>query len=179
MLAALLLATVAAAVPCRDVAPSDPIWQAVNAQYGKIADAQRTKDIDALAALYAPDMTVIGIKGERTTREQSLSRSRDMFRAVVREIHTTNVILSLRLCGDKATARVLQQWSRIQTIAGKERRVDTAAVQDETWIETPDGWKRWRIEEVRPGAWFIDDKRVEPGKPYDPAAPEFNPYAAH
>src|SRR5581483_9885395 len=172
----LLLATVAAA-PCRDLTPSDPAWQAVNAQYGRIAEAQRTKNIDELAALYASDMTVIGLKGEQTNREQSLNYSRAAFSAVVREIHTTNVILSLRLCGDRATARVLQQWSRIQKVAGKDRRLDTAAVQDETWIETPDGWKRWRIEEIRPGAWFVDDKRVEPGKPYDPNAPEYDPYA--
>src|SRR5581483_11256365 len=117
----LLLATVAAA-PCRDLTPSDPAWQAVNAQYGRIAEAQRTKNIDELAALYASDMTVIGLKGEQTNREQSLNYSRAAFSAVVREIHTTNVILSLRLCGDRATARVLQQWSRIQKIDDLTRR---------------------------------------------------------
>lgn len=160
MFAVLLLATVAAA-PCRDVAPSDPVWKAINEQYGKIAEAQRAKDIDALAAMYAPDMTVVAPDGKVTTREQSLDYSRAAFRLVQREIFTANTILSLRLCGDRATATVLQQWSRIQLAAdGKPRRFDTAAVQDETWILRDNAWKRWRIENIHPGGWFIDGERV-------------------
>ncbi|HJT18157.1 MAG TPA: nuclear transport factor 2 family protein [Thermoanaerobaculia bacterium] len=159
MLILLLLATVAAA-PCRDVAASDPVWQAIDEQYGKIAAAQRAKDIDALAAIYAPDMTVVAPGGTVATREQSLDYSRAAFRVVQREIFTANTILSLRLCGNRATATVLQQWSRIQLADGKPHRFDTAAVQDETWILRDNEWKRWRIENVHPGGWFIDGERV-------------------
>lgn len=158
MFTILLLATVAAA-PCRDVAPSDPVWEAIGQQYTRIADAQREKNIDLLAAIYAPDMQVID-RGKVSTREDSLRYSRAAFRVVQRELHTSNTILSLRLCGDKAPATVLQQWSRMQLVDGKARRVDTAAVQDETWIRSGGAWKRWRIENVHPGAWFVDDERV-------------------
>jgi hypothetical protein len=43
----------------------------------------------------------------------------------------SNTILRLGLCRDKATARVLQVWYRIEIMAGKLRGVETNAVQDE------------------------------------------------
>ena len=174
-----LLIASGAAAQCRDLASSDPIWQAINAQYGRIAQAQRAKDIDTLAAIYASDFQVVGPNDAHLNREQSLNYSRAAFRLVKQELHTSNTILNLQLCGDRATTTVLQQWSRIQEVAGKPRRFDTAAVQDETWIRTNDGWKRWRIANVRPGAWFVDDKRVDTHTPYDPDAPEYDPYDAH
>lgn len=172
---AFLLATAVAAQMCRDIPAGDPVFQAIRKQYGTLAEAQRTKNIDGLASIYAPDMTVIGPDGQTKNREQSLEYSRAAFRVMERQIYLANTIISLRLCGDKATATVLQQWSRIQVASGKPRRFDTAAVQDETWILTSDGWKRWRIENVRPGAWYVDDKRVDTRKPYDPDAPPFDP----
>ena len=178
MLAAFFVAVVAAQT-CRDIDATDPVWQAVNEQYGKIAEAQRTKNIDALANIYAPDMKVIGPNGESLNREQSLNYSRAAFRLTKQEIHLANTIIRMQLCGDQATATVLQQWSRIQLAFGKPRRFDTAAVQDETWIHTGDGWKRWRIGNVRPGAWYVDDQRVDTRNPYDPDAPAFDPYDPH
>ncbi len=38
-----------------------------------------------------------------------------------------------------------------------------------------DGWKLKHIGDVKPGAWYVDGKRIDPSKPYDPDAPPFNP----
>lgn len=62
---------------------------------------------------------------------------------------------------------------------GKIRRVETNAVQDEKWVMTPDGWKRGDINEVKNGAAFVDGKRVDTNKPYDPEAPPYDPYNPH
>jgi tetratricopeptide (TPR) repeat protein len=64
----------------------------------------------------------------------------------------------------------------MQTMSGKLRRVETNAVQDEKWIKTPDGWKRGNINEIDSGANFVDGKRVDITKPYDPEAPAYDPY---
>jgi hypothetical protein len=61
----------------------------------------------------------------------------------------------------------------MQMKAGKLRRVDTSAVQRETWINTPQGWRLKLIDDIHPGAWFVDGKRVDPSKPYDPDAPPY------
>jgi tetratricopeptide (TPR) repeat protein len=64
-------------------------------------------------------------------------------------------------------------------MAGKLRRVETNAVQDEHWVRTPDGWKRGTIDEVKNGLAFVDGQRVNTNNPYDPEAPEYDPYEPH
>ena len=71
---------------------------------------------------------------------------------------------------------MLQQWYRTQMM-DTLRRVETNAVQDEIWVRTPDGWKRGDIKEIRNGASFVDGKRVDIRRPYDPSAPPYDPYA--
>lgn len=60
---------------------------------------------------------------------------------------------------------------------GVARSVETNAVQDETWIRAADGWKRGDIFNVRNGAAFVDGKRVDTRRPYDPDAPPYDPDA--
>jgi len=166
-----------------EVDRNHPTWQAIDAQYAKLADAMKKKDIDALFALYMPDFHAVTTGGQTWTREQSLEYQRNGLARVEQTSHISNTIVRLVACGDHATATVLQQWYRTQTMAGKVHKVETNAVQDEDWTRTPDGWKRGDIHEVRNGAAFVDEKRVDSTKPYDPDAPAFDPYhvaaAAH
>ena len=158
---------------------SHPVWKAIDAQYAKLAEAMRKKDLDALFALYTPDFHAVTPTGEVWTRERSLAYQRNGMAQVKETTHISNTILRLTLCGDEATATVLQQWYRTQWMAGKLRRVETNAVQDEHWVKTPDGWKRGNIDEVKNGAAFVDGKRVDTNKPYDPEAPAYDPYDPH
>jgi tetratricopeptide (TPR) repeat protein len=168
------------AMACHALTPSSGAWQAVEAQYARIAEASRTKNIDALASIYDPAFHVTGPNDAHLDYKQSLDYSRAAFRVMREQIHLTNTILRLEACSDDTvTATVLQQWSRWQVAFGKPRRFDTAAVQDETWVRRADGWKRLTINNVHPGAWYIDDKRVNPAKPYDPEAPAFDPDDPH
>lgn len=168
------------AIACHALTPASPAWQAVESQYARIAEASRTKNIDALASIYDPAFHVTGPNDEHLDYKQSLDYSRAAFRVMREQIHLTNTILRLEACGDDTvTATVLQQWSRWQVAFGKPRRFDTAAVQDETWVHRADGWKRLTIGNVHPGAWYVDDKRVNPARPYDPEAPAFDPGDPH
>jgi hypothetical protein len=67
---------------------------------------------------------------------------------------TTSPPAPLRLrrgeCAE-AAAVVHQRWSRMQLKAGKLRRVDTEAIQTETWVRTKDGWRLRHIGNVKPG----------------------------
>lgn len=158
---------------------SHPVWKAIDAQYARLAEAMRKKDADALFALYTPDFHAVTPTGEVWTRERSLAYQRNGLAQVNETTHISNTILRLTICGDQATATVLQQWYRTQMMVGKLRRVDTNAVQDEKWVKTPDGWKRGDINEVKNGAAFVDGKRVDTNKPYDPEAPAYDPYDPH
>ena len=154
---------------------SKPVRRALEAQYAKIAEAQINKDIDAMRALRTPDFTADTANGEKWDLETSLNYSRSGFQQVQSNIRISNTIESLDVKGDVAVAVVHQQWSRMQMKAGKLRRVDTEAIQTETWVNTQDGWKLKHIGDIRPGAWYVDGKRIDPSKPYDPNAPEYRP----
>ena len=158
---------------------SHPAWKAIDAQYARLAEAMRKKDVDALFALYTPDFHAVTPTGEVWTRERSLAYQKNGLAQVKETTHISNTILRLTTCGDVATATVLQQWYRTQMMAGKPRRVETNAVQDEDWVKMPDGWKRGDINEVKNGAAFVDGKRVDTNKPYDPEAPAYDPYDRH
>ena len=164
---------------CQEVIVRDgshPVWKEMDALYARIAEAVRKKDYDALFALYAPDFKVKVRSGETWGREQTLGFLRNGFTQVKETIHTSNTILQLAVCGDEATATVLQQWYRMQMAGGKLRRVETNGVQDERWVKTPEGWRRTYIEELKAGASFVDGKRVDTTKPLDPEAPPYDPY---
>ena len=158
---------------------SHPVWKAIDAQYARLAEAMKKKDVDALFALYTPDFHAVTPTGEVWTRERSLAYQRNGIAQVKQTTHISNTILRLIICGDEATATVLQQWYRTQMMAGTQRRVETNAVQDEKWSRTVDGWKRGNINEVKNGAAFVDGKRVDTNKPYDPEAPAYDPYDPH
>ncbi len=154
---------------------SKPVRRALEAQYAKIAEAQKNEDIDALRSLRTSDFTAKMPNGETWDLETSLNYSKRGFEQVQSISSISNTIESLNVNGNEAVAVVHQQWSRMQTMKGKLRRVETSAVQRETWVNTPDGWKLKLIDDVRPGAWIVDGKRVDPSKPYDPDAPPYNP----
>jgi hypothetical protein len=90
-------------------------------------------------------------------------------------IAVSNTIETLTVRGNEAIAVVHQQFSRMQVKAGQLRKVETEARQRETWVLTQDGWKLKFVDDVHPGAWYVDGKRVDPSKPYDPNAPPYNP----
>jgi len=177
-------ATPAATPPapaCHEVDGRAPEWEAIGAQYTRLAHAMRAKDFDAMVALYAPAFEVRETQaqggGGAASREQSIALQRNRMASVVETRLISNTILKLSSCGDRATATVLQQWYRTQRIGGRDRLVQTAAVQDEEWVRTPRGWLRGNISNIHPGAWLIDGKRVEPGQPFREDAPPFQPFA--
>ena len=163
---------------CTDVATdsTNPVLREIDAQYAKLADAMRARDVDALFALYTPDYRVVMAGGEVWSRERSLDYQRIAMARVRETHHISNTIVHLVVCGDRATATVLQQWYRTQMMGDTPRRVETNAVQDEVWMRTPGGWKRGDIREIHNGASFVDGKRVDIRRPYDPNAPPYDPY---
>ena len=154
---------------------SKPVRRALEAMYAKIAQAQINEDIDALRATRTSDFSVDMPNGQKWDLETSLNYSRAGFQQVESNISMSNTIESLDVQGDTAVAVMHQRWSRMQMKAGQLRRVDTEAIQTETWVNSADGWKLKHIGDIKPGAWYVDGKRIDQTKPYDPNAPEYKP----
>jgi hypothetical protein len=164
------------AVDLRD--STNAVRKEIDARYAKLADAMRRKDLDALFALYTSDFHAVTPRGEVWSRERSLAYQRNGMAQVKETHHISNTIVGLTVCGTHAKATVLQVWNRTQMMVGKLRRVDTHAVQDEEWVKEEGVWRRGNIDYVRNGPAFVDGKRVNTNRPYDPDAPEYDPYDA-
>jgi ketosteroid isomerase-like protein len=154
---------------------SKPVRRALEEQYAKLADANKNKDLGALLALRTPDFSAQFPNGEIRDSAYMAGYSRILFEQMQAPISVSNTIETLDVNGNEAIAVVHQRFSRMQVKGGQLRRVETEARQRETWVLTAAGWKLKFVDDVHPGAWYVDGKRVDPSKPYDPAAPPYNP----
>jgi len=154
---------------------SKPVRRALEEQYAKIAEANKNKDLAAVLALRTPDFSAKFPNGEIRNSEQMAGYSRALFQQMQPPIFVSNTIETLTVSGNEAVAVVHQRFSRMQLKAGQLRKVQTEARQRETWALTSEGWRLKFVDDVHPGAWYVDGKRVDPSKPYNPDAPPFNP----
>jgi hypothetical protein len=157
---------------------SKPVRRALEAQYAKLAEAIRNKDLQAFHALRTDDFSTSSLRAEPQTTRQMADRARLLLEQIQPPIDVCFIMDTISLRGNEAVATIHQRFSRMQMVAGQLRKLETCVTQDETWIQTTDGWKLKYVENERDLMWFVDGKRIEPGKPYDPNAPEYNPDAS-
>jgi ketosteroid isomerase-like protein len=165
------------AAPAQDDAE---VRRELEAQYAKLAEAHDRKDLKAIAGLKTQDFHAIfpdGKVGDVKVMEQYtktfIETNQPPFdiRITIQELQVSeNKII--------AVAEVFQQASRTRELAGKSRKVDTSVKQRETWAKTPEGWKLKSVDNVRDQMRFVDGKRVDPTRPFDPNAAPYNPDAS-
>lgn len=153
------------------------VRQALEVQYKKLAEAHDRKDLNTIAALktldfhaLTPDGRVNDVKMMEQYTRQFIEMNRPPF-------NIRNTIQKLTVSENKlvAVVEVFQEASRQRDFDGKVRKVDTSVLQRETWVKTPDEWKLKSVDNIRDQKRFIDGKRVDPTRPYDPNAPPYNP----
>ncbi len=146
-------------------------------QYRKLADAHVRKDLQAIARLKTQDFHAIfpdGRVGDVKTMEQY---TRQFLESNQPPFNIRNTIQKLTVSENRliAVVEVFQEASRTRELAGKIRKVDTSVIQRETWSKTPEGWKLKSVDNVRNQKRFVDGKRVDPTKPFDPNAAPYGP----
>lgn len=149
----------------------------LEAQYKKLAEAHDRKDLKAIAGLKTPDFHAIFPDGRVGDVRQMEQYTRQFIESNQPPFNIRNTIQKLTVSENKliAVAEVFQEASRTRELAGKVRKVDTSVVQRETWVKTLEGWKLKSVDNVRDQKRFVDGKRVDPTKPYDPNAPPYDP----
>lgn len=149
----------------------------IEAQYKKLAEAHDKKDLKAILALKTADFHTFFPDGRIGDSKLMEEYSKNFLERNQPPFDMKFTIQKLDVSYNKliAAAEVLQELTRYQDLAGKRRKVETSVVQREIWAKTPEGWKLKSVDNVRDQKIFIDGKRVEPGKPYDPDDPPYNP----
>ena len=146
-------------------------------QYRKLAEAHDRKDLKAIANLKTADFHAIGPDGKVGDVQTMQEYTRRFLEQNQPPFHIRNTIRQLTISDNRliAVVEVFQEVSRTRDLAGKARKVDTSVIQRETWAKTPEGWKLKSVDNVRDQKRFVDGKRVDPTKPYDPNAAPFEP----
>jgi hypothetical protein len=152
----------------------------LEAQYQRLAEAHDRKDLKAIVGLKTADFHAVfpdGRVGDSKLMEQY---SKQFLESNQPPYNIRVTIQHLTVSENKliAVAEVFQEATRYRELEGRRRRVDTSVIQRETWAKTSDGWKLKSVDNVRDQKRFVDGKRVDPSKPYDPNAPPYAPERA-
>lgn len=146
----------------------------IRAQYDVLERAFANRDTAAVLGTRAADFETFGPGGERNDAAQMAEYTRQWFITNQPPITVHFTMQQVRwVSDDEAVVTVLQQATRYQDLAGKRRLNRHSVVQDETWIRSGSTWKIRKVENIRDKKRWIDEKRVDPSKPYDPDAPPF------
>lgn len=155
--------------------PAQDARTAIEAQYQRLAEAIRRKDVEGILVLQAPAFSSHNPTGtwDYATMERYTRRLTSTVDSV---IHIRNVIRSFEERGDTAVADVCQEFSRLQRLGnGRRHRIDTSVLQRESWVHLADGWKRFNVTNEHGMRWFVDGVRVDPSRPYTPGAAGYVP----
>jgi hypothetical protein len=153
------------------------IQKELEAQYQKLAEAHNRRDLAAIVGLKTADFHSIFPDGRVGDNKQMEQYSKQFLETNEPPYDIRVTIQKLTVSENKlvAVAEVFQEARRYRELAGLRRKVDTSVKQRETWVKTADGWKLKSVDNVRDQMRFVDGKRVDPSKPYDPNAPAYEP----
>lgn len=177
--AATLLALVVMLLTAKTAHAQDDaaVQKELEAQYKKLAEAHDRRDLKAIVGLRRADFHTIGPDG-RVNDSKSMEEYSKQFLETNRPPYDIRItIQKLTVSENKliAVAEVFQEATRYRELDGRRRRVDTSVMQRETWARTTDGWRLKSVDNVHDQKRFVDGKRVDPTKPYDPDAPPYGP----
>lgn len=172
ILAVCLLAAACATAESRE----ERVKREIRATYDQLEQAFDAMNADKVISFRDPSLITIGPDGRSNNYEQMAEYTRRWFTTNKPPIKVQFKFLSVDVKSDDEVAVTnLQEAWRYQDLAGKRRENHHTVVQTETWRRTPAGWKMVRVDNVHDQKRWIDGKRVDPTKPYDPDAPEFKP----
>lgn len=148
-------------------------------QYKKLAEAHDRKDLPAILALKTTDFHAVFPDGRIGDSKVMEEYSRNFLERNQPPFNQKFTIQKLTVSANKliAVAEVFQELARYRDLEGKRRKVETSVVQREIWAKTTEGWKLKSVDNVRDQKTFVDGKRVDPTKPYNPNDPPYTPDA--
>jgi len=144
---------------------SKPVRKAIEAWYARNKEAFQAKDAAAIMALRADDFHTITPDGKINTRADMDLRTKGFLDRIDHFVSQDNQIGTIELSGNLASADITQQTVRMQRFPdGTLHKVESGAVKRETWKKTPEGWKLYRVDNIRDGGLLVDDKPFKPNQ---------------
>ncbi len=142
---------------------SKPVRKAIEAWYASNMEAFKAKDVAAIMALRTDDFHTITPDGRVNTRADMEARTRSFLDRIDHFISQDNQIGTIEVTGNLASADVTQKTVRMQRFAdGTLHKVEGDVVQRETWKKTAEGWRLYKVDNIRDRGLLVDDKPYNP-----------------
>lgn len=140
---------------------SKPVRKAIEAWYKQNTEAFKRKDVAAVMALRAEDFHTILPDGTRNTRADMQAYTERLLGRIEQFELMDFQIGGIDVRGEFASADVTQKTVRTQRLTdGQLHKVESGAVQTETWRKTAQGWKLYRVDNIRDKGLYIDGNLV-------------------
>jgi ketosteroid isomerase-like protein len=141
---------------------SKPVRKAIEDWYVRNMYAFNAKDVNAIMALRTDDFHTITPDGKVNTRADMQARTISFLDRIDHFISQDNQIGTIELEGDLASADITQKTVRMQRFPdGTLHKVESGAVQRETWRKTAEGWKLYRVDNIRDTGVLVDGKPIQ------------------
>lgn len=142
---------------------SKPVRKALEDWYARNMEAFEAKDVAAIMALRTDDFHTITPDGRVNSRADMETRTRRFLERIDHFISHDNQIGTIEVEGNLASGEITQKTIRMQRFPdGTLHKVESDLVQRETWKQTAEGWKLFKVDNIRDGDLLVD------GKPYNP-----------
>jgi ketosteroid isomerase-like protein len=158
---ALIAACHAAPPAAGQTSPSDTaaVRRELEQWYDQNKQAFLARDLAALMALRTDDFHSVTPDSVVHDRAEMEERTRALLDGIEQWIAQSFELDSIEVTGDLASAVVHQHVDRMaRRNDGLVHHVETWVTQRETWRRTPEGWKLYRVDNIR------DQRRVVDGK---------------
>lgn len=140
---------------------SKPVRKAIEVWYDKNIEAFRRKDVAAVMALRTDDFHTVLPDGKKNTRADMQAYTERLLGRIEQFVSLEFQIGTIDVEGEFASADVTQKTVRMQRLSdGQLHKVESGAVQRETWKKTAEGWKLYRVDNIRDKGLFIDGNPV-------------------
>ena len=154
-------------VPGKDEAE---VRRELEQQYQKLVEAH-AEGPKAIVSLLTADFHAIGPDG-RIEDLRAMKSYEKTYSARARYTIRELAVSENRLI---AVVEVFREITEGRTLAGAPRKIVTSCMKRDTWSRTRKGWKLKSVDHIRDQKKFVDGKRVDPTKPFDPDAPPYEP----
>jgi ketosteroid isomerase-like protein len=136
---------------------SKPVRAGLEAWYQRNEAAFERRDLEAVMALRTENFHTVTPDGRTHSRADMETRTRGFLDRLERFLVQENTIGTIEVEGDLASADVSQHLVRLQRFPdGTIHTVETRVVQRESFRQTADGWKLYRVDRIRDGVTLVD-----------------------
>ena len=144
-------------------------------RYDSLGASYANKDLNGILAVRTTDYIRHGPNGQIGNYAHMVDYYTALIDSMAAPIQFHKTILTVSAKDSEASVLVLQEFSRLQIKAEKLRKVESSAIEHESWVKRGTTWMVKLTDNVQDRRLFVEGKRVDPDKPYNPDDPPFVP----